>query len=344
MVRELEILAAAVDVDRDPEMGLDHGRALDVPAGPAAAPGAVPAGLLRARGLPEHEVRGIAFIRRDLDPCAVDHLVTRAPRQSAVVRKRRHVEQHVALGGIGVTALDQSRDHREHARDVPGRERLHRGPKHVQRIHVLLIGARELGRDRLGREAALGRRLNDLVLDVGDVAGVERIAEALLQQPEQQVEHDRRAGVADVRIVVDGRTADIHRRPLRIGRNEGLLAAGQRIVQLHGLGSRLAGRQGEDAAAVDGRSANAGSRHAYGRRPAYIARRARGSRAAMAARAGRPAPARSAVGVSAWPDPARGRRRGRRRAAPKGAPGSPARPCSGRAARGSLRSARTAPR
>ena len=42
VVREDQVEAAAVDVDRLAEMRLDHRRAFDVPAGPAPAPGASP--------------------------------------------------------------------------------------------------------------------------------------------------------------------------------------------------------------------------------------------------------------------------------------------------------------
>src|SRR5690606_41977358 len=42
VMREDEILAAAVNVDRLAEMRLGHRRALDVPTGPAAPPRAVP--------------------------------------------------------------------------------------------------------------------------------------------------------------------------------------------------------------------------------------------------------------------------------------------------------------
>src|SRR5262245_14875775 len=51
-----QVDATAVNIDRLAEMRCRHRRALDVPAGPAAAPGAVPTDDLRLRRFPEHEV------------------------------------------------------------------------------------------------------------------------------------------------------------------------------------------------------------------------------------------------------------------------------------------------
>ena len=54
----------------------------------------------------------------------------------------------------------------------------------------------------------------------------------VVQQPEQHVEDDRRAGIADVGVVVDGRPADVHAHARRIERRERLLLAGQRVEQV----------------------------------------------------------------------------------------------------------------
>ena len=47
VVREDQVEAAGMDVEDLPEIALAHRGALDVPAGAAAAPGRVPAGLVR---------------------------------------------------------------------------------------------------------------------------------------------------------------------------------------------------------------------------------------------------------------------------------------------------------
>src|SRR5262245_66293175 len=58
VVRKQQVDAAAVNIDRFPEVRGRHRRALDVPTGPAAAPGAIPTDDLGARRLPPHEVAG----------------------------------------------------------------------------------------------------------------------------------------------------------------------------------------------------------------------------------------------------------------------------------------------
>ena len=56
VVRVDQVAAAAVDVERLAEVADRHRGALDVPAGPAGAPGARPGRLAGLRGLPEQEV------------------------------------------------------------------------------------------------------------------------------------------------------------------------------------------------------------------------------------------------------------------------------------------------
>ena len=81
---------------------------------------------------------GVALVGRDIDSRAGDHLVERAVGQLAVVLHRRHAEQHVLLGDIGVAGRDQPLDQRLHLLDVLGRARLDRRRQAAQRRDVLL--------------------------------------------------------------------------------------------------------------------------------------------------------------------------------------------------------------
>src|SRR5512146_1548398 len=102
MMRKDEIEPAAMNVEALAEMGLAHRRAFDMPAGPAAAPGAIPSRQSGGRRLPQDEIRRIALIVRDLDPRAGDHLVAVAARELAVLRIARHCKEHVPIRHIGV--------------------------------------------------------------------------------------------------------------------------------------------------------------------------------------------------------------------------------------------------
>src|SRR5512134_1523771 len=100
-MREDEVLATAVDIERFAEVAPAHRRALDVPAGPAAPPRAVPAGVALARRLPKDEVGRVFLVRSYLDAGADDHILQRAPRQRAVFRHRCNIEEKVVLGDVG---------------------------------------------------------------------------------------------------------------------------------------------------------------------------------------------------------------------------------------------------
>ena len=102
------------------------------------------------------------------------------------------MEQHVALGLIGVAAGDQRLGHGDHAVDVLGRARLEIGRQRAERRHVFvehLGGARG---DRSDRLAGLLSRRVDLVVNVGDVAHVGDVALAIeaAQQAVEHVEHE----------------------------------------------------------------------------------------------------------------------------------------------------------
>ncbi len=178
-----------------------------------------------------------------------------ARREGERVHRRRR-EQHVILGDIGDAAGDQPLDHRPHRVDILGGARLVGRGQAAERGDVLVklpLGRFRHPGDRLvereSGKVAGGARV-DLVVDVGDVARVDHMVRAIsvAQEPEQNVEHDHRPGVADMGEVVDGGPADIEAHRLRIDRGEFLLAAGERIVEtqrdLLRLGRRLISRAG----------------------------------------------------------------------------------------------------
>ena len=239
MVREQQVDAAAVDVDGQAQALLDHGRALNVPAGPARPPGAVPDRLVFLGRLPQHEVGGMLLVGGHVHPRAGDHVLHGMTAELAVVRIGLGVEQHMALSGIGRAIVHQPADHGDDRVHGLGRPRLVRGAQGAQLRHVGVVDPQIAVGDRRDRHAFLGGLLVDLVVHVRDVGRIDHVLSPIevAQQAEQHVEHHHRAGVADMGVIVDRRPTDIHRHPARIAGDEGPLGAVHGVVE--GEGHRL---------------------------------------------------------------------------------------------------------
>ena len=102
VVREDEVLPAAVDVDTLTEVAQGHRGALDVPAGASASPRALPRRLAGLGGLPEREVHGVLLLHARLDARPCPHRVQRAVAELAVLLVAADAEVDVAVGLVGV--------------------------------------------------------------------------------------------------------------------------------------------------------------------------------------------------------------------------------------------------
>ena len=236
MVRKLQVDAAGVDVDGLAQVGGGHRRAFDMPARTAPAPRRFPTGQVVAGRLPQHEIARVTLVRGHVDAGTGQHFVRVAARKLAVAVEAGHREQHVALGGIGMPIGDELLDHGDDLRHVRGHFRLDVRRHHAQRGHVFTVGGGEAVGDGADRHL-LARGGVDLVVHVGDVAGVAQCAETAPQQVGQHPEHHRATGVADVHVVVDRRAAHIQGRTGRVERDERFELASQVVVQAQGHGA-----------------------------------------------------------------------------------------------------------
>ena len=121
VVREDQVGAAAVQVERRAELLHRHRRALDVPAGPADAERRAPRGLVGERRLPEHEVERVAPVRivgvAAAGPGEPHHLVVAS--SATACRSRRNVETSkyaVPCGEVRVAGVEQALDDRRRSR------------------------------------------------------------------------------------------------------------------------------------------------------------------------------------------------------------------------------------
>jgi hypothetical protein len=138
----------------------------------------------------------------------------------------------VPLGLVGVAGRDQALDHGDDLADMRGRRGLDVRRRDAQRGHVLAVGGGEAVGDGRDRHAALARSGVDLVVHVGDVARIFQRAVAPPQQVGQDPEHRVWPGVADMDVVVDRRSADVHRGATGVERRERLEPPRQAVVQV----------------------------------------------------------------------------------------------------------------
>ena len=244
VMRELQVNAAGMDVDGGPQMRRRHRRAFDMPTRAATAPRRVPAGQIVAGGFPQHEITGVAFVGSHVDASAGQHVVGIAARELAVASETTHCKQHVMFGGVGVAIGNQAFDHRNDLADMPCGFRLDIGGKfaaHAQRGHVVTIGRTVFVGDRADWRAQCFCRRVDLVVHVGDVAGIAQATEAPPQQRRQHAKHHRSACIADMHVVVNSGAADVHRGAVGNQRDEKFGAAAQGVVKKEAHGSMRVG-------------------------------------------------------------------------------------------------------
>ena len=231
VVREDQVLAARVDVDRLAEVLVDHRGALDVPARTSGAPRRLPARLARLCALPDRKVHRIFLDLADADACARLQLIQRLVGQLAVLGGLLRAEVDVAVvHRIRIALVDQGLDDVDDRIHGLGRAWMNGGRTDAQTLcvgEVFLDVA--VGDDVVGH-ALLVCLFDDLIVDVGEVLYELDLIAAVLKVAAQRVEDDKRTRVADVEVVVDRRTAGVHLDLALFERDELLLGTGHRIV------------------------------------------------------------------------------------------------------------------
>ena len=119
MVRENQILPAAVNVNRITEIAAHHCRALNVPAGSAVAPRGRPVRLAGFCAFPKGKVHRVFFQLADVNPRTGFQILQGLVRKLAVFREIFGTEIHVAIfHRVRVPFLDQSFDNLDNFVDI----------------------------------------------------------------------------------------------------------------------------------------------------------------------------------------------------------------------------------
>src|SRR5918997_32597 len=213
VVGEEQVRAATVDVRPVGQVLLDHRRALDVPARTPTSPRALPRGLAGLRGLPEREVER-ALLETGLALLRLAHLLGALVRELAVLREAFDGVVDVAVaGGVSVALLDELLNKRDHLRDMLCRPRLDIREADAEHVQALMEGVGIAAHDHLPGDALLVCPVDDLVLYIRYVLDEHGLVSPTLQVPRHHVPEQGRPDVADVRVVVDRRPADVEAYP-----------------------------------------------------------------------------------------------------------------------------------
>jgi hypothetical protein len=129
-----------------------------------------------------------------------------------------------------VTARDERADHADHPRDGVRGAWLVLGLEQSQRGEVFFVRPDEALGERLDRFPVLVGALDDLVVDVRDVANVGDAVAALAQPASDHVEDHEHACVSQVAVVVDRHPAHVHAHLAGTQRSELLLRPAEGIV------------------------------------------------------------------------------------------------------------------
>ncbi|CAM5223283.1 hypothetical protein CDEF62S_04092 [Castellaniella defragrans] len=240
VMRELQVRAPAMDVERHAQQAAAHGRTFDMPARAPRAIGGIPARVGRffgLRGLPEHEIQRILLARRHRHSLPGAQVVQRLARQLAVAGKLAHGEIHVAVGAlIGQPLGRQGGDDLQHARHMLRGAGFGIGRLHPQGALVGMHGGDEEFGQRANRHAALHRAADDLVVDVGDVAHILHLIARSPQPALHDIEAHQHARMAQVAEVIDRHAADIHAHHAWPNRLERRFLASQGVVDVQHAG------------------------------------------------------------------------------------------------------------
>jgi hypothetical protein len=211
VVREDQVVAAAVDVDLLAQDGQVHGRAFDVPAGASLTPGTVPGRFPGLGSFPDGEVHRVLFFFFDLDARPGLHVVDLTAGEFAVFRVPGDAEVDIpVLSQIGKALVNQALDHGLDPVHGLGGARVGCGGQDVQVRQVLAVGL-DIGFGQYLRvHALLVGAVDYLVIHIREVHHVAHLVAAVFQVAPDYVEDDGRHGVPNVCIGIDRRAADVH--------------------------------------------------------------------------------------------------------------------------------------
>ena len=231
VMREGQVRPAAVDIEGVAQAAGRHRGALDMPARTARAPGRRPAGLARLGGLPQHEVERVFLGLFHFHARAGLHVIELTVVELAVALETTHTVVDITVAGrVGKALVDQRLGHRDDIADVRGRPWLAIRPQDTQTPLVFVHRLDHALGQRLEGFAILIGSLEDLVVDIGNVAHIGDVIATRTQVTRDDVEGHHHTRMADVTEVIDRHATDVHAHLVAFQWHEGCLGPAQGTV------------------------------------------------------------------------------------------------------------------
>ena len=212
---------------------LGHRRTLDMPAWTTLAPWRAPAYLTGFSGFPEHEIKRIFFLLIHFDPSTRLHILEITIGQFAIAGKLIDPIVDIAiLRCIGIILGDQGLHHRDDICHMCSCSRLLGRRDNTQpRLILMHRGNKALGQ-RVTAFAIFTGSLDDLVIDIGDIAHILNLVTTCTQVTSYHIECHQHSRMSQVTVVIDRHTADIHTNLARLNRDKTLFLARQGVIDL----------------------------------------------------------------------------------------------------------------
>jgi len=232
VMREDQVDAAGVDIERGAQVLNGHHGAFDVPAGAARTDRRIPTEFAFLGRLPQGEIARVGLIVFvDVDAGAGQVAAEIVVRKLAIAGEARDAEVSRAVARVSVVAGGKAGDSVGHIGDVVGG--LHQVLGHVQaqggavfEKRLRVDGGVFLKRLLFGRRVA-----DDLIVHVGDVHDVVELVTARTQPPAQNVDEGEGAEVADVGVTVNGGAARVQANRVAVRGMEVLDALGECVIE-----------------------------------------------------------------------------------------------------------------
>ena len=181
-----------------------------MPSGTAVSPGGFPIGLAFFGFFPNGKVQRTVFFVIDVNAGTDFEIVDVLAGEFAVSGKFVNGKVDIAVDVVSHAVVDEFLDHGDDVGDGLGDPGMDIGAANAQGIGVFEIFVDVFVSHGFGADAFFMASVYDFVVHIGKVLDKGDVVTDVFQKSSENVKNDERAGVADMEIVINRRSAGVH--------------------------------------------------------------------------------------------------------------------------------------